>query len=380
MIKFNVPYITGNELKYISELFTNGHFSGAGAFTDKCQKKISSRIGSEHVLLTDSCTSALEMIALLIRDWSRKQQVLIPSYTFTSTAAAFAKVGFEIIFCEVNPETLMIDAEDAQAKITRHSVAIVGVHYGGVPFDIKGIQKICSQNDLFLIEDAAQGFGSVWEDKPLGAFGDFSAFSFHETKNIHCGLGGAAIIKHPEFFERARNIWERGTNRQEVLRGLVDKYTWVEIGGSFYPSDIQAAFLLAQLDHFDNNLLERQRIFTVYQKAFAKDTKFQLSTIKIPKTMNLFNFHAFWVKFRDENEVDFVREELLKNKISAFIGYVPLHSSPVGVKMGYNSQDLPITDDTAKLILRLPLNNSMTSKDAEFVVSKLFEALDEYRN
>ena len=252
VLKFNEPYLTNKELEYIGDVFSEKRFYGAGKYTNLCEEKIASIIGAENALLTDSCTAALEIVALLLRDFTKKQEVIVPSYTFTSSASAFARAGFDIVFCEVNDTDLMIDIDDARAKISEHTVAIIPVHYGGLCADITNICELGREFNIFVVEDGAQAFGAYLSERHLGTFGDFGCFSFHETKNIHCGLGGALVINNEDFAKRARHIWERGTNRQEVLKGLVDKYSWVEIGGSFYPSELQAAFLFAQLENLDS--------------------------------------------------------------------------------------------------------------------------------
>lgn len=370
-LKFNEPYITDQELEYIKDVFSQGRFYGAGKYTSLCEEKIATIIGSKDVLLTDSCTAALEVVALLLRDFNKRQEVIVPSYTFTSTASAFARAGFDIVFCEVNESDLMLDIDDARAKISEHTVAIVPVHYGGLCADIAKICELGREFNLYVVEDGAQAFGTYLSGKHLGTFGDFGCFSFHETKNIHCGLGGALVVNNENFTERSRYIWERGTNRQEVLKGLANKYSWVEIGGSFYPSELQAAFLFAQLNNLSSNLTERKVIHDAYRnglKDLRNDKK-----IWFPEIPNFYdsNYHAFYVIFDSESTADSVRSFLLKNDVQAFIGYVPLHSSPVGLKMGYGPESLPRTERIAKCILRFPLHNNMSKRSASHVCSLL---------
>ena len=228
-LKFNEPYLTDQEISYINDVFSERRFYGAGKYTNLCEEKIASVLSVERTLLTDSCTAALEIVALLLRDFSIKQEIIVPSYTFTSSASAFARAGFDIVFCEVREDDLMIDADDVRSKISEYTTAIVPVHYGGLSADIDTVCKLAKESDLYVVEDAAQAFGSYLGERHLGTFGDFGCFSFHETKNIHCGLGGALVINNDDFVDRARHIWERGTNRQEVLKGLSNKYSWVEI-------------------------------------------------------------------------------------------------------------------------------------------------------
>lgn len=368
-IKFNEPFVSGKEIEYLIDVFSEIRFYGAGKYTDLCQKKIGSIVESKNVLLTDSCTAALEITALLLRKFDENQEVIVPSYTFSSTASAFARAGFKIVFCEVNQSDLMIDVNDVRKKISKDTVAIIPVHYGGNCSDINNILEIARDHNIFVVEDGAQSFGAYLNNKHLGTFGDFGCFSFHETKNIHCGLGGALVINNESFAKRARHIWERGTNRQEVLKGLVDKYSWVEIGGSFYPSELQAAFLLAQLENIENNLAKRKKIYDIYQKGLAelRDDKKVMFT-DFPDDYKS-NYHAFYTIFNSENTTDNLRKYLLSNDVHAFIGYVPLHSSPVGIKMGYSPDSLPVTEKVSKCILRLPLHNNLSEDDAERVCS-----------
>lgn len=366
-LKFNEPYLTDKELEYISDVFSEKRFYGAGKYTYLCEEKISSIIGSKNALLTDSCTAALEIVALLLRDFTKKQEVIVPSYTFTSSASAFARAGFDIVFCEINETDLMIDVEDVRSKISGDTVAIIPIHYGGLCADIEKICELARENNLFVVEDGAQAFGSYLNQKHLGTFGDFGCFSFHETKNIHCGLGGALVINNEGFARRARHVWERGTNRQEVLKGLVDKYSWVEIGGSFYPSELQAAFLFAQLENLDSNLAKRKTIYDAYRNGLAglrDDEKISFPDMPIGYDSN---YHAFYTVFDSELTTDKVRKFLLSNEVQAFIGYVPLHSSPVGLRMGYSADSLPRTERVAKCVLRLPLHNKMTERSANAV-------------
>ena len=372
-LKFNEPYLTNQEMVYISDVFSEKRFYGAGKYTNLCEEKIASIIGAKNALLTDSCTAALEIVALLLRDFTKKQEVIVPSYTFTSSASAFARAGFDIVFCEVNDTDLMIDIDDARAKISEHTVAIIPVHYGGLCADITKICELGREFNVFVVEDGAQAFGAYLSKRHLGTFGDFGCFSFHETKNIHCGLGGALVINNEDFVKRARHIWERGTNRQEVLKGLVDKYSWVEIGGSFYPSELQAAFLFAQLENLDSNLAQRKTIYDVYRNGLAglrDDEKISFPDMPIGYDSN---YHAFYTVFDSELTTDRVRTFLLSNEVQAFIGYVPLHSSPVGLRMGYSADSLPRTERVAKCVLRLPLHNNMTPDSARTVCSLIGE-------
>ena len=378
LIKFHEPYLTGNEETYIKDVFERKQFYGNGYYTQRCQVLISEKISVENVLLTDSCTSALEISALLLREWNKEQEIILPSYTFSSTAAAFARAGFKIIFAEINPQTMMIDIEDAKNKITTQTVAIVVVHYGGFGANAALFKELCDDNSIYLIEDAAQAFGCVEGDHCLGTICDLGCYSFHETKNLHAGLSGTLVINNDKFIDRAAHIWERGTNRQEVLKGLADKYSWVEIGGSFYPTELQAAFLCAQLESFDMNFAERKEIFFGYYDFFINNN---IADFYYPKISDNFqtNFHAFWVVFASSEECNYVRLKLVDNKISAYIGYVPLHSSKVGINMGYAPEDLMITEEYAQRILRLPMHNNMNKDESTYIAKSIIKYIKEYR-
>ena len=372
-IKFNEPYITGKELEYIQDVFAQQRFYGAGKYTNLCEEKIRTITDAKHALLTDSCTAALEITALILRDFNKQQEVIVPSYTFSSTASAFARAGFKIIFCECDEQNMMMDINDVQQKITENTVAIVPVHYGGLAANIRPICELAEKFNLKVVEDAAQGFNSALDNKKIGTFGHFGCFSFHETKNIHCGLGGALLVNDEKYLNRARHIWERGTNRQEVLKGLVDKYSWVEVGGSFYPSELQSAFLFAQLESLDDNLKTRRVIYEIYSNKL-KDLK-EKNKFHFPSIDSNFdsNYHAFFIIFNSESDADGVRNFLIEHDVHSYIGYVALHSSPVGIKMGYKPESLPKTEELAKRVLRLPFHNNMTHQDTDRVASLIIE-------
>ena len=375
-INFNEPYITGLEKEYILDVFDQHRFYGSGKYTKLSTDLIKQRISSENVLLTDSCTSALEIVALLLREHGTRQEVILPSYTFSSTASAFARAGFTVVFCEIDPQSMMLDPVDVEKRITPDTIAVVAVHYGGHCCKITELKELCERHNLKLVEDAAQAFDSYLEGRALGTFGDFGCFSFHETKNIHAGLSGALTVKSDVMFRRASHIWERGTNRQEVLKGIADKYSWVEIGGSFYPTEMQAAFLYAQLQHLDENREQRRLIYEAYREGF--DILGNEGKLKFPTYLEgvSSNYHAFFVLFPSEEKCDLVREYLSSHNIAAYIGYVPLHSSPVGKRMGYTSESLPLTECSAKCVLRMPFHNSLTIEDVKYVVNKVREAME----
>jgi dTDP-4-amino-4,6-dideoxygalactose transaminase len=369
-IKFNTPHITGKELYYIKDVFKENQFYGVGKYTSKCETLIKKIISSKNVLLTDSCTSALEIAALIIKK-TKFDEVIIPSYTFTSTAAAFLKAGFKIRFVDIDPLTGMINPNIIEKIINKNTRAIVVVHYGGLVAQIEEIKKISIKYKLVLVEDAAQSFNSFLKNKAVGTFGDFGCYSFHETKNLHAGMSGALVVKDLKKFNRSIHIRERGTNRDDVLKGLSKKYSWVEIGGSFYPTELQAAFLYAQLNYIKKNTLKRKMLFERYahklrdlmneKKIFFNDMDSDYKS----------NFHAFFILVKNKIEKENLIKYLLKKKINSYIGYVPLHSSKVGIKFGFNKNKLPQTDLFSNNIIRLPMHNNMTLKDIDFTCKNI---------
>lgn len=371
-IRFNVPYQTGRERAYIDEVFESGFFSGNGPFTQRAQALLEARFGAPKVLLTHSCTAALEISALLM-DFEDGDEVIIPSYTFSSTASAFARTRAKIVFCEVDPRTMMIDVADVERRMTDRTRAVVPVHYGGLSCEIQDIVDLATDRKIVVVEDAAQGLDAFYDSRPLGRFGGLGCFSFHETKNLHAGLAGALFINEAfeDQIERAIQIWERGTNRQAQLRGLVDKYTWTEIGSSFYPTELQAAFLLAQLESMDRNLDERQKLHEAYDERLLPLAHQGLFAAPVANNRVRRNFHAYYLIFNNVEDCERVRLDLNRQGISAYIGYVPLHSSPMGRKLGWRPEDLPVTEEMAPRVLRLPLHNAMSIDDVNRVADAI---------
>ena len=293
-IKFNSPYITKKELNFIKDVFNENQFYGVGKYTVKCEKIIKKTLSNSNVLLTDSCTSALEIAALIIKK-DKFDEVIMPSYTFSSTASAFIKAGFKIRFADIDPMNGMIDPNKIEKIINKKTKAIVVVHYGGNVAQIEKIKNICLKNKLYLVEDAAQSFNSFFKKKAVGTFGDFGCYSFHETKNLHAGMSGALVLKNKKNYTRAIHIRERGTNRNDVIKGLSKKYSWVEIGGSYYPTEIQAAFLYAQLKDITINTSERK---TLHNRYSSKLIHLKNKKIIFFNEFNKYyksNFHAFFI-------------------------------------------------------------------------------------
>lgn len=374
-IQFNSPYITNQELDFIKDVFKENQFYGVGKYTFKCEKILKKIFLNPNVLLTDSCTSALEIAALIIKK-NKLDEVLMPSYTFSSTASAFIKAGFKIRFVDIDPNNGMIDPNQLEKNITKKTRAIVVVHYGGNVAQVEKIKNICKKNKLYLVEDAAQSFNSFLNKKAVGTFGDIGCYSFHETKNLHAGMSGALVIKSKKNHIRATYIRERGTNRSDVIKGLSKKYSWVEIGGSYYPTEIQAAFLYAQLKNIIKNTKKRK---ILYNRYFSKLVHLKNEKIiffnEFDKNYNS-NFHAFFILVSSQKKKDELIKYLLKKKINSYIGYVPLHSSKVGIKLGLNKFHLPNTNIFAKTVIRLPMHNNMSLKDVDLIcdnINKFYE-------
>ncbi len=371
-IAFNQPYVTGAELGYIEEAIASGHLAGNGPFTKRGQRLLEERYGLPHVLLTHSCTGAMELAGLVL-DLGPGDEVIVPSYTFATTASAFARTGARIVFAEIDPATMNIDPADVANKVTGRTRVIVPVHYGGIGAPMAELAELTDGTDIALVEDAAQGLEARIGEEWLGTIGRLGAFSFHETKNVHSGLGGALFINDASLFDRAEDIWERGTDRAKLFKGVVDKYTWVEMGSSFYPTELAAAFLYAQLESIEQNQKERQAIYATYDELLrpvAAAGAFALPII--PEERHL-NAHSFFLIANSQTDADRMREGLAAGGISAYIGYVPLHSSPMGQRLGYAADDLPVTEEYAARVLRLPLHNSMTPDDAARVAHAIAE-------
>jgi dTDP-4-amino-4,6-dideoxygalactose transaminase len=353
-IPFNKPYMTGKELWNISQAHASGHLAGDGAFTKKCSAWLEQRIGCQKALLTHSCTAALEVAAMLA-DLGPGDEVIMPSYTFVSTANAFVLRGATAVFVDIRPDTLNIDETKIEAAITERTKAIVPVHYAGVSCEMDTIMDIARRHKLLVIEDAAQGIMSTYKGRPLGSIGHMAALSFHETKNIIAGEGGALLINDPAYVERAEIIREKGTNRSQFFRGQVDKYTWVDVGSSYLPGEIVAAFLWAQMEEADSINRRRLEIWANYHQWFAsleKAEKVQRPTIPRECTHNA---HMYYLLLPNLATRTRVIERLKARGIQTVFHYIPLHSSPVGKQLGRTAGEMRHTDDTGERLLRLPL-------------------------
>ncbi|MBV9191316.1 MAG: dTDP-4-amino-4,6-dideoxygalactose transaminase [Betaproteobacteria bacterium] len=353
-IPFNKPFLTGRELDYVRQAHENHHLSGDGPFTRRCHAWLERRTGCGKALLTHSCTGALDMAAILA-GIEPGDEVIMPSFTFVSTANAFVLRGGVPVFVDIREDTLNIDERLIEAAITPRTKAIVVVHYAGVACAMDAIGDLARRRGLVLIEDAAQALGAAYRGKPLGSFGELAAISFHETKNVISGEGGALLINDARLAARAEIIREKGTNRSQFFRGEIDKYTWVDVGSSFLPSDILAAFLWAQLEAADAIQARRQAIWQRYQDGFAEIERAGRARrpVVLPETTP--NAHCYFLLLADAAERPRFIERLRRDGVHAVFHYVPLHSSPAGRKFGRASGSMSVTDAISDRLVRLPL-------------------------
>jgi dTDP-4-amino-4,6-dideoxygalactose transaminase len=373
-VPFNRPYVIGTELGYVQDAIDNAHISGNGPFTRRCAELLKDILQAETILLTHSCTGALEMSALLA-EVGLGDEVIMPSFTFSSTATAFALRGATPVFVDIRPDTLNLDERLVESSLTPRTRAIVAVHYAGVSCAMDELSAIAHDHDLLFIEDAAQAFGSFSGDHHLGTIGAMGALSFHETKNVASGEGGALIINDPRLAERAEILQEKGTNRRAFFRGQVDKYTWVDHGSSFVPSDMTAAYLYAQLERSDWITSQRLEIWNRYHDAFADaEQEGRLRRPVIPSGTSQ-NGHMYYLLLPTGRERDDMLVTLDRAEVNAVFHYIPLHSSPAGRKFGRSSGALPITDRVSECLLRLPLWVDMGDARIDHVIDSVHNAL-----
>lgn len=369
-IPFNKPCIAGNELSYMAESIRNGHTSGDGPFTKKCHALLESLLGAPKVLLTTSCTHALEMSAMLL-DLQPGDEVIVPSFTFVSTPNAFVLRGARPVFIDIHPTTLNMNEALLERLITKRTKAIIPVHYAGVGCAMDVITAIAARHQVPVIEDNAHGLLGKYRGKLLGTFGALGTQSFHETKNFTSGEGGCLVINDPAYAERAEIIREKGTNRSRFFRGQVDKYTWVDIGSSYLPSDILAAFLLAQLERREAIQAKRRHIWTFYQHAlegWASAHQVQLPIVP-PECEQ--PYHMFYLLLPSLDHRQRLIVYLKERGIQSVFHYLPLHLSDVGKRMGGKPGDCPVTEDVSDRLLRLPFYNDLTDGELEHVVGAL---------
>ena len=376
LIHFNVPPFIGKEFDYMHEAVSNHKICGDGPFTKKCNEWIENRFNADKAMLTTSGSSALDMAALLC-GINPGDEVILPSYTFSSTANAFVLAGAKLVFVDIRPDTMNIDENKIEAAITDKTKVIVPVHYAGVACNMDAIMDIARRHNLMVVEDAAQGVMSTYKGKALGTFGDFGCFSFHETKNYSMGEGGAILINNDVYFEKAEIIREKGTNRSQFFRGQVAKYNWVDFGDSYLPSDLNAAYLWAQLesaDEINDNRLKTWKTYYDSFKPYSEDGKIVLPYI--PKEC-VHNAHMFYLKFKSleirQSFIKFMRE----NEILCVFHFVPLHSAPAGVKFGrFDGTDEYTTEESNRLV-RLPMYYNIESSDLDKVISKTIEFIEQ---
>ncbi len=373
-IPFNRPSIVGNELKYVTDVIERGHASGDGEYTERCSQLLERSLGVPCALLTTSCTHALEMSALLL-DIRPGDEVIVPSFTFVSTVNAFVLRGARPVFIDIRPDTLNLDESQLESLITRRTKAIVVVHYGGVACDMDAIMQIAGRHDVPVVEDNAHGLYAKYRGKYLGSFGRMATQSFHETKNFSCGEGGALIVNDPNLIERAEILRQKGTNRSQFLRGAVEKYTWVDLGSSYLPSDILAAFLFAQLEEREQIGRARQGIWERYEsglRGWAEKNDVGLPTIP-PECDH--SFHLFYLLLPSPAHQRKFIDYLGSHGILSVFHYVPLSTSPMGQQYGYRRGQFPVAEDMSERLVRLPLFNSLGEDDQNFVIERILTAL-----
>ncbi len=372
MIHFNVPPVVGNELQYMEEAIKNRKICGDGIFTKKCSAWMEEKTGTAKALLTTSCTHAIEMSAIL-SNIQPGDEVIMPSYTFVSTADAFVLRGAKVIFVDIRPETMNIDERLIEEAVTERTKAIVPVHYAGVACKMDEICDIAKRHNLFVIEDAAQGVMSFYKGRPLGTLGDYGCYSFHETKNYSMGEGGALLIKDPKNIERAEIIREKGTNRSKFFRGQIDKYTWMDAGSSYLPSDLNAAYLWAQLEKAEEILNDRMASWNLYNQLLKElEEEGYIRLPEIPEECT-HNAHMFYIKAKDLEERTRLISYLKEHGVLAVFHYIPLHTAPAGKVCGkFHGEDRYTTKESERLV-RLPMYYGLKEEEIEYITEKVKE-------
>ena len=372
-VVFNRPAVIGDEQRYIAEALAAGHISGNGMFTRRCAELLERGLGVRKALLTTSCTHALELAALLL-DLQPGDEVILPSFTFVSTANAFVLRGARPVFVDIRPDTLNLDETRLPGAVTSRTRAIVPVHYAGVACEMDPILELAAQRRLAIVEDNAHGLFGRYKGRPLGTFGCLAALSFHETKNFTCGEGGALLINDPQLVERADVIREKGTNRTQFLQGFADKYTWCDIGSSYLPSDLLAAFLLGQLERRDYVQAARCQIFERYATGLADWAA--ASGVRLPAIPASCeqSYHMFYVIAPAPKQRDRLIAHLKDAGVMAIFHYIPLHTSPMGRQWGYQDGDLPVTEHMSRCLVRLPFYTTLSERDQRRVIDAVRSA------
>lgn len=367
IIPFNRPSIVGEEMEYIARALENGHISGDGEFTRRCREFLEGTLGVPRALLTTSCTHALDMSALLL-DIQPGDEVIVPSFTFVSTVNAFVLRGAKPAFIDIRPDTLNLDEAQLEGLITPRTKAITVIHYAGVGCEMDTIMQVAARHQVPVVEDNAHGLFGKYRSQPLGTFGTFAAQSFHETKNISCGEGGALLINDPDYIERAEIIREKGTDRSRFFRGEVDKYSWVDLGSSYLPSDMLAAFLFAQFENHESIQGQRRTIWHRYQQALSPWADSQGIRLPVIPEHCQQSFHMFYLLLPDPGSRGRLIDHLRRQGILAVFHYLPLHLSRMGQRFGGREGDCPVTEDISERLLRLPFYYSLESADQDTVI------------
>jgi dTDP-4-amino-4,6-dideoxygalactose transaminase len=377
-IPFNKPFIAGKELYYIAQAVTLGNIAGDGHFTQGCCTILEERFGIPKVLMVPSCTAALELAAMLC-NLGRDDEVILPSYTFVSTANAIVRLGARPVFVDIRPDTLNLDDALIEKAITPRTRAIFPVHYAGIGCEMDRIMTIAREYGFQVVEDAAQGVNASYNDRALGSIGDLGTYSFHETKNYICGEGGALCINDPALVERAEILRDKGTNRKQFFRGQVDKYTWVDVGSSYVISEICSAFLYAQLELLDSIGERRRQIYQFYADHLGPlAAEGLLQVPHLPEECGS-NHHMFYILLPDRPTRDALMDGLKQQGIHAVFHYVPLHSSPMGRTFGYRARSLPVTEEISGRLLRLPFYHEITEPEQSHVVATIGDFLLAHR-
>jgi dTDP-4-amino-4,6-dideoxygalactose transaminase len=373
-IRFNKPSLEGNELAYMQTAVETGHTSCSGPFAAMASELLGDWLGAADVLLTTSCTAALEMSAMLL-ELQPGDTVVVPSFTFTSTATAFAREGAKILFCDIERETLGLDPAHLETLLDDSVRAVVPVHYAGVGCDMAGIDAAIAGRDIAVIEDNAHGLFASYRDRPLGALGQLATLSFHETKNFICGEGGALIVNDERFVDRAHLLYDKGTNRRAFMLGQVDKYSWQDLGSSFGLSEVLAAYLYGQLEQREAILAKRRAVSECYRSLLApmaEELSLQLPLVPTDRDQA---YHMFYLLLPDRTTRDTVLAAMRSQGVQPTFHYVPLHSAPAGAKFAARSTECPVTDDVSGRLLRLPFHNNLSVAEAERVVEVFRDSL-----
>jgi dTDP-4-amino-4,6-dideoxygalactose transaminase len=374
-IPFNVPSVEGRELEYVEQSIRGGHPSSGGEFAARASALLADELGAAEVLLTTSCTSALELSGMLL-DLGPGDTVVVPSFSFTTTALAFARQGARLVFCDVERQTLGLDPQHLSELLDDSVRAVVPVHYAGVPADIAGIREaLASRPDVAVVEDNAHGLFGSWQGKPLGSFGRFAAQSFHETKNFVCGEGGALILNDPADVDRARVLYDKGTDRRAFMLGQVDKYTWKDTGSSFGMADVLAAYLLGQLEQRELIQGKRRAVHEKYVSRLAPVAEELGFELPVPPPDCEPAYHLFWLLLPNREIRNDVLQRMRKDGVQATFHYVPLHSSEAGKAFAARTTECPVTDDITHRLLRLPFHNNLSDSDVDRVVEGFLSAL-----